>query len=122
MLRALVVLLAAVGTATSDLVAYVHGGSAWLAVGGAVTAAGLLAYVTAPPQKNLRGLLAGNFPGRAVARRQPSSRLGAYAQRVSGFFCPSDRVPSAGGPPGWLLQARSPGCVAVGSASVRVRG
>lgn len=54
MYRALVGLLAVVGTAASGFVAYAHGDLAWLAVGGAATAAGLAAFMAAPIKKILR--------------------------------------------------------------------
>jgi hypothetical protein len=54
--RALAGLLAAVGAAVARMIELAHGDLAWLAVSGAATAAGVLAYVTAPIKKNSLGV------------------------------------------------------------------
>jgi hypothetical protein len=46
--RSMVGLLAAVGTAMSALAGLAHGYIAWVAIADATTAAGLVAYITAP--------------------------------------------------------------------------
>src|SRR5207248_4991436 len=53
MLRTLVGLLAAAGTAASGLIAYAHGNLVWVAVSGAAAATGLAAYGASPPKKIL---------------------------------------------------------------------
>lgn len=49
--RAMVGLLAAVGTAMSALVAFVHGDLAWVTIGNAAAAAGLASYLALPINK-----------------------------------------------------------------------
>ena len=51
--RSMVGLLAAVGTAMSALVAFVHGAPVVVMIAGAASAAGLVAYLAAGPSKKI---------------------------------------------------------------------